>query len=580
MEKSQRQKGYAIGGKRWAIALSLLSSLLITHPTHAAERIDLQYGLLELSITREALETFATTGELQGSLRPILARLGPEAQAQLQAVLQARYEVDPVLVNRFSYTRSGHQLLTQVGEIIQTESGQNGFYALRAALTLAASDPEGLSILNFITHLPTDMRIDLVRTLYLARELRTLLNQTEQTMAQLAAATEAIATTESSVNFTALPDPRQGGNWIPTLQTLELYDSERDRPLVVDVYVPTQFDENEPSDTSQRFPVVVISNGLGARRDRFDGLALHLVSHGFAVAIPDHPGSDRQRLLDFYQGLHSENFEAREYIDRPLDIQFLLDELTRLNGGEFGGQLDPSRTGVLGYSFGGTTALALAGARIERAHLSHACATESGLLNISLLYQCRALELPFPLPDLRDERVQAIYLFVPFSRSLYGPEGLAQVETPVFWEAAEQDILTPLMIEQIPAFGWLTQDPLSQHGNHRYTDRYADRHTDRYLVVSEGLPHAQLTLDVINRLTNQQREWDEVKAIAETYHQMLSLAFFQVYLTDQEQYRPYLSASGLQYLTTAPYPLYVAHPTSRNHQFDHLPFDHLPPDSR
>ena len=39
----------------------------------------------------------------------------------------------------------------------------------------------------------------------------------------------------------------------------------------------------------------VVSNGLGTKGDRFVELANHLASHGFAVVILDHPGSDRQR---------------------------------------------------------------------------------------------------------------------------------------------------------------------------------------------------------------------------------------------------------------------------------------------
>ena len=497
-------------------------------PAEAAERIRFRYGLYELIVTREELETFAETGEAEGGLKTLLSQLGSGLSGQFQAALQAKYDLDPVLANRFSYTRSGEQLLTEVGELIQTESGLNGFKGLRAALTLAAADPEGLTLLGFLEQFPTDIKIDISQAQSTAKSFGRLLGQTQQVVGQMQAETAAIALTEPAVDFTALPDPRELGDFSVSMQTLALYDESRDRTITTDIYVP---------DTSAQVPVIVVSNGLGARRDRFTELAMHLASYGFAVAIPDHPGSDRERLKDFYQGLESENFEPTEYEDRPLDISFVLDELTRLNAEMFNNQLNPAQAGVFGYSFGGTTALALAGAEIDRDHLQQECDTQSSLLNISLLYQCRALETP-PTTQLKDDRVKSVYVFVPFTRSIYGPEGLAQVNRPVLWEATDKDILTPFMVEQLPAFNWLAAEK-----------------EDRYLVVTAGLPHARITQEVLGRLTQEESDWETVRPIAETYHQMLSTAFFQVHLAGNETYRPYLQARGAQYLTQAPYSL-------------------------
>ncbi|MGF1538237.1 MAG: alpha/beta hydrolase [Elainellaceae cyanobacterium] len=509
---------------------------LLPAPAEAAERIRFQYGPFGFSIARQDLETFAETGEADGWLQTLLTRLGSGQREQIRAALQARYDVDPVLVNRFSYTSSGRQLLTEAGALVQTEAGQNGLYGLRAALTLAAADSEGLTLLNVIEAFPTDIRIDIGNALGIAREVGRLMAQSEDAMTQLAEDSDAIATSQE-VDLSDLPDPRQLGG-PTTVQTLSFYDASRDRRFEADIYAPES--------PAARLPVIVVSNGLGARRNRFDELAVHLASHGFAVAILDHPGSDRQRLQEFYQGIHTENFDAAEYVDRPLDVSFLLDELTRLNGEQFGDRLNPEAAGVFGYSFGGTTALALAGATVDRDHLRQACATRSGLLNISLLYQCRALELSPTQTNLQDERIQAIYVFVPFGRSLYGPQGLAQVEGPVFWEATEYDVLTPLPIEQLPSFAWLTANA---------GPKSADNGDERYLVVTQGLPHARLTLDVINRLTNQAIAWETIKPITETYHQMLSLTFFQVHLAGDEAYRPFLQASGVKQLEQTPYRL-------------------------
>ena len=537
------------------LLLGFFTSVVLTPNARAAERIQLQYGLIGITITRQELETFTQTREASGGLKTVLARLDPELQGQLQLALKANYDLDAVLANRFSYTRSGEQLLTEVGELIKTESGLNGFKGLRAALTLAAADPEGLTILKFIEAFPSDIQIDIGQALRLGGRFRSLLSETQQTVLQLTEETEAIAQTESSVDFSALPDPRALGERTVSMQTLTLYDEGRDRTILVDLYLPNFL----ATDSDRSIPVVVVSNGLGARRDRFTELANHLASHGFAMALLDHPGSDRDRLADFYNGLEAENFEPAEYIDRPLDVSFILDELTRVNQEQFGNRLDPDRAGVFGYSFGGTTALALAGAEIDLAHLQQSCETRSSLFNISLLYQCRALELPeeaIANATLKDNRIKAIYTFVPFSRSLYGPEGMAQVEGPVLWEATDKDILTPFVVEQLPAFGWLTNaDNSSKNQSGEGSAAQSEDQSDRYLAVAAGLPHARITLEVLDRLTGQESDWRKLRAIAENYHQSLNTAFFKVHLAHDKTYRPYLQAKGAQYLSQEPYPL-------------------------
>lgn len=517
------------------ISLGFLSHFLMSPSAQAAERIRFQYGLVQITITRKQLETFVETGKMSGSLKRLLSAVDSQQREQLRAALQAEYDVDLAEVNRFSYTQSGKQLLEEMGELIETPSGENGFYALRSALTLATADPDGLSLLNFIRKFPTDMRINVSRLFFLRDKATTILQETETAMTEMSKQTDEIAASNSAVNWDKLPDPRKKGSQEVSMQSLDLYDSQRDRAIAVDIY--------QPKETSlDSLPIVVISNGLGARRTRFEELANHLASYGFAVAALDHPGSDRARLQDFYQGREKENFDAREYIDRPLDITFLLDELTRLNAEKFEGRLDPATAGVFGYSFGGTTALALVGAEIDRDHLRQNCKEKLSFFNISLLYQCRALAYPPSDQDLSDPRIKAVYTFVPFSRSIYGPQSLSEVERPVFWEAVSLDILTPLVIEQLPAFCWLGE-----------TNSSLDNPPSQYLAVTEQLPHAQVSFNVLNSVTNQSLSWEEVNAIAETYHQMLSLAFFQVYLAKQETYHPYLQAKGFQYLQQSPY---------------------------
>jgi len=506
-----------------AVRLFVLASVWASVPAaYGADYIRFNYSILGGSIAVDDLEQFAHTGTVRGNLKWITNRLTEEQHSQLQTALLSPYDLDAALIGQFAYTASGEQLLQEAGELMQTPSGQNGFYSIRAALLLAASDPDGLSVLSLLQHWPTNIHIDIRQVLSLIGDVTSLLGDTQNLMQALPLpSTEALLSADTAP-LSPSDDLRQPGPFPIRIETVSVADTRPlwtahdsnsagdsrpavDRPLAFDLYQPEQpaINTNKPSTP---IPVVVISNGLGARRDRFEEVANHLASHGYAVVALDHPGSDRQRLQDFYRGLYSEHFDATEYIDRPLDISAVLDYLQ-----EQPYNLNTENVGVLGYSFGGTTALSLAGATIDRSYLSDRCQSERAIVNISLLYQCRALALPTSRPSLKDERIQAVYVFVPFGRSLFGPEGLANVDIPVFWEATDLDILTPLAIEQWPAFQWLK----SRH---------------RYMAIAQGLPHARLTLDAVNRLTGQSVQWETLKPITIDYHNMLSLGFFSTHL--------------------------------------------------
>lgn len=273
-----------VGSRSAAYMLGLTLALLLAPPSQAADNIRFRYGLIEVTVTRQELENYAETGIAEGGLETVLSRLPAAIQDQLQPSLKAYYPIDPILANRFSYTASGEQLLTEAGELVQTASGLNGFQGLRGALTLAAAEPKGFNLLDFIERFPTDIRIDIGDTLEISERFGELLGQTQQVVGQLTAETAAIAATQPATDFTTLPDPRQLGDQDVTMQTLMIYDKGRDRTIPTDFYMPLSAQSN--------IPVIVVSNGLGAKRSRFNELATHLASYGFAVALIDHPGSD------------------------------------------------------------------------------------------------------------------------------------------------------------------------------------------------------------------------------------------------------------------------------------------------
>ena len=377
-----------------AIAIAVA---LIAHPTISAERIDFNYGPLGFKVEVQDLATFAKTGEVSDSLNFYLKRISPEQTQRLRQLLTQSYDVDPVLVYRYSRTEAGISMLNRIGDLIQLPGSLNGFYGLRAAVVQTAELNQESNLINFLKQFPTDIKLNLTGIIEQVRQLSNSEQAAKDFIAKIAA-TETKAGSELEI-----ADFSQPGKYQTRRQTLRL--NNRQRQLNTDLYLPQV--------NSQSLPVIVVSNGLGAKRDRFRTLAQHLASYGFAVVVPDHPGSDRRRQKAFVRGLYQENFDAGDYIDRPLDISYILDELELINRDRLNSQLNLQRVGIFGYSLGGTTALSLAGANIDFARLEQECAQPLDLLNISTLYQCRALAAPRDKISLKDERIAAAFMFVP-----------------------------------------------------------------------------------------------------------------------------------------------------------------------
>lgn len=109
-------------------------------------------------------------------------------------------------------------------------------------------------------------------------------------------------------------------------------------------------------------PVIFISHGAGGNAGQFGWIASALAEQGYVVVLPNHPGST------------SDNASAPEALriwERPQDVSAVLDGLQ--SDPDRYPFMDLSRVGVLGFSAGGYTALALAGARVDPGRLSAFC---------------------------------------------------------------------------------------------------------------------------------------------------------------------------------------------------------------
>ena len=519
------------------LPLGMISALLTAVPVDAAESLLFRYGFLSRSLQISSLEAFAEDGVVNSDLAFYFRLAGADATelAKFRESLQEAVDIDPVLFSRFFYTKIGENILTQLGQGLQTRSGLNGKLSLRAALILAALDPEGLSLLNFLRKLPTDMQFDIGKALDLERTVERVVEATESSIEAMRILSAEEAATEPPVDFSTLPDISQSGPLGVQQRRLVLTDASRQRQFYVDLYQPQQW-------RAGKTPVIVHSHGLASNPESRRRQSAHLASYGYVVALPQHPGSDTLQVENFQAGLSSQIFLTNEFIDRPQDISYVIDELERRNQSEFGGRLDLENVGVSGHSFGGYTALAVAGAKIDFDHLETECNRQFAYLNTSLLLQCEALTLPRRDYNFRDQRIQAVAVDNPVNSSIYGPDGLSQIQIPALMLAGSHDPATPAVFEQFRTFPWLTTPT-------------------KYLGLVEG--QARVDLSELDAGVTQVIESVPGLTLASpevvlTYFKAMGLAFFEVYISQALDYQPYLRASYAAYLSQEePFKLYL-----------------------
>ncbi|MEO0925963.1 MAG: alpha/beta hydrolase [Cyanobacteria bacterium J06643_13] len=499
----------------------------------AAESIILNYGALEFSVSVDSLETYARTGKIEGELKSYANFLTPEQLEQFKIGLTTSADFSHLAIAQFLYSFQGEKILERVSKVVKTKARQPGFYALRSALILAAADSNsGLTPLNVLKNFPTDvLRVDSRQGLEIFNNLSKVVQQN----ALAIAAVEQQAIKERQEAAVAGSDVRKvrnlnllnPGKYSYQRQMLTMNDRRRERNFPVELYLPQR-------DRQSKLPLVVISHGLGSDLTTFSYFAEHLASHGFAVAVPEHPGSSASQIEDLLNGLESDVTPPEELIDRPLDIKFLLDRLTE----RFSDQIDVENVGMIGQSFGGYTALALAGAEINWNSLELDCPNIDSSWNLSWLIQCLALQIPIaiPEPELKDDRIKAAIAINPLVSSIFGESSLSKIQIPTMVISGSSDPVTPALPEQITPFTWLTTP-------------------EKYLVLLKGGTHFSTLNESGGSIPVPEQAIGPSPKIAHNYIRQLGLAFFGNYITQQSGYGQYLNAEYGAILSRKNFPL-------------------------
>ncbi len=515
MFKSVAKFGLLVGSAFW------LSVSVHSKPASSAERIFASFLSFEQSVSVQSLETFVETGQITGDFIPYARYISPEQRPFLQNALQQKLDISPIAISQFLYSDIGELMIRRVAQVIRPKSNQGGFYALRGAIIVAAADPKGLTVLNFLKHYPIQgLKIDLDEGLAVFSQIRGLIQQTNT----LIQALEKPSFSSPTVSPAGAALTQSGKySWQKTTRTLSDQSAMRQnltgqsRQFPIDIYLPQ---------IANPKPIVVISHGLNSNRDSYAYLAEHLASHGFVVVMPEHIGSNTNQLQALMVGQAKEVTQPTEFLDRPLDVRFILDELERLSTSDpmLQGQLNLDQVGVIGQSFGGYTALALAGATLNFGQLQQDCGSRlKDTINISLILQCQAIKLPQQRYELADPRIKGAIAINPVTSSVLG-ETLSQIQAPVMLVSGSADKVSPALLEQATPFTWLTT-------------------ADKYFVLMQGGTHFS-TIDA-DQPSDSSPEFQGLAgpspAAAKSYLSALSVAFMKRHIQEDVEFQTYLS---------------------------------------
>ncbi|NES80262.1 MAG: alpha/beta hydrolase [Moorea sp. SIO2B7] len=183
------------------------------------------------------------------------AGLKDKQKEALRKTLLTQYPINGVQLSTFINRPTGETLLERIGILLSVPGGRNGKYILRCALIKAALDSEkGLTLINFLRHLATDIQLntkEIKQTLDYQKRLSLATDALSQDALKLSS--QKIA--ELNQDYTKIKDIREKGKYgVNPVQILQLTDEKRKRSFNVHIYQPQRWKEGKT-------PVVVVSHG-------------------------------------------------------------------------------------------------------------------------------------------------------------------------------------------------------------------------------------------------------------------------------------------------------------------------------
>lgn len=242
-------------------------------------------------------------------------------------------------------------------------------------------------------------------------------------------------------------------------RTFNFKDKSRDnRPVVTELWYPTA-DTLKAADKhfspflrqatvqngklpTGKLPLILLSHGTGGGRLTLEWLAQAIANSGCMVAAVDHYGNtyDHKIPLEFVKPW-----------ERPLDISFAITSL--LNMPDIGPLIDQRKIGAAGFSFGGYTMIALAGAQLDFDQARNYYKTIGrkeleipefpGL--VKLLDDSSLIAGSRHVPPLKDKRIKAFFSISPaLGFGFIRKQQVADVTGPLYIVGSQSDSIAPV----------------------------------------------------------------------------------------------------------------------------------------
>lgn len=219
-------------------------------------------------------------------------------------------------------------------------------------------------------------------------------------------------------------------------ETKTYLDTTRGRILVTEIWYPKVAN-------SQKSPLVIFSHGTGGNRLACQWFCEGLAAKGFIVAAVDHYGNTFTNPI------------PKEFVaiwERPQDISFVLTKL--LNDNEVADKINQQKIYAAGFSIGGYTSLALAGAKLNWDNIIKFIHTPQGLREVNIpempgmikMFEQDSITNSFKkCPPLIDKRIKAVFAMAPAAgQGFSSKRQFKDIAVPVFIVGVAADSIAPI----------------------------------------------------------------------------------------------------------------------------------------
>ena len=192
--------------------------------------------------------------------------------------------------------------------------------------------------------------------------------------------------------------------------------------------------------------------------------------------------------------------DVNEFINRPKDISYVIDELERRNQGTLDGNLNLG-TGLelLVIPMAAIQLWRSAGATIDFDYLEKRCNLPFARWISPSCWNVRPCGCRATATTSGMNGSQAIYAYNPVNRDIFGPKGIGEITIPILLASGSYDFAAPPALEQTTSFTWL-------------------RAPDKYWMLLEGQAHVNFdeidpgikkSLEAVTNLELSQRGTDQ-----------------------------------------------------------------------